>query len=50
MPEAPGEYELRYILQQGNTILATRPITVKETGGMLSVPISTPLYTEILPI
>ena len=48
MPEAPGEYELRYILQQGNTILATRPITVKETGGMLSVPISTPLYTERL--
>jgi len=40
MPETPGEYELRYVLQQGSTVLATRPITVNEERGMPSVPLN----------
>ena len=28
MPTQPGEYELRYILYQGKTVLSSRPITV----------------------
>jgi len=30
MPSEPGEYELRYVLHQGNTILHSRPISVVE--------------------
>ena len=29
MPDTPGEYELRYVLDVGNTIIATTPITVE---------------------
>jgi len=38
MPVEPGEYELRYILRQGRTILATQPITVKSVEVVLDAP------------
>jgi len=38
MPTKPGEYELRYVLRQGRTVLATRPITVTEATVLLSAP------------
>jgi len=38
MPATPGEYELRYILNQGRTVLATRPIKVTEAQVTLTVP------------
>ena len=30
MPDVPGNYEIRYVLRQGRTTLATRPITVTD--------------------
>jgi len=38
MPVEPGEYELRYILRQGRTVLATQPITVKKAEVELQAP------------
>ena len=38
MPAKPGEYELRYVLRQVRTVLATRPITVTEATVLLSAP------------
>ena len=38
MPATPGEYELRYILRQGRTVLATRPITVTAAEVTLDAP------------
>ena len=46
MPETPGEYEFRYILRQGNTVLATRPVTVKETQGIMNVPLNTSAFAD----
>jgi Ca-activated chloride channel family protein len=37
MPVEPGTYELRYILNQDNTVAATRPVTVTElTTGIVA--------------
>lgn len=30
MPSEPGDYEIRYVMRQGSTVLATLPITVTE--------------------
>lgn len=38
MPPAPGQYEIRYTLQQGNEIIATQPITVTEVEVSLDAP------------
>jgi Ca-activated chloride channel homolog len=29
LPDTPGEYEIRYVMNQGNTVLATKTISVK---------------------
>ncbi|MFQ5439585.1 MAG: VWA domain-containing protein, partial [Paracoccaceae bacterium] len=38
MPVKPGNYELRYVLHQGNAILQTRPISVTEVTASLDAP------------
>jgi len=38
MPTEPGDYELRYIMSQGRTILATRRISVSDISTSLSAP------------
>ncbi|KUF11863.1 vWA domain-containing protein [Pseudoponticoccus marisrubri] len=38
MPPRAGAYELRYIMAQDNTVLATRPITVTEIAATLDAP------------
>ena len=38
MPVDPGTYELRYVLRQDNTTIATRPITVIAVQGSLTAP------------
>jgi hypothetical protein len=38
MPEAPGEYELRYQLRKSKRTLATRPIVVLGAGANLDAP------------
>ncbi len=38
MPTEPGDYELRYVMQQGDTVLATRAITVTEVTATLDAP------------
>ena len=38
MPPEPGDYELRYILSQDRTVMATRPITVTEVAVTLDAP------------
>jgi len=37
-PEKPGEYEVRYILGQGDTIIATQKVTVGATSASVTVP------------
>ncbi len=38
MPAYPGEYEIRYVLNDGRRILATRTITVTEVSATLEAP------------
>lgn len=38
MPSEPGQYELRYIMAQGRSVLGTRPITVSDISASLSAP------------
>ncbi|WP_417809035.1 vWA domain-containing protein [Thioclava sp.] len=38
MPSEPGEYEVRYILAQDNTIMARAPISVQDVGATLAAP------------
>jgi len=38
MPPEPGNYELRYVLHNGRTTMATRPITVIDAGVSLDAP------------
>ncbi|SMX35983.1 vWA domain-containing protein [Maliponia aquimaris] len=40
MPPEPGDYELRYVMAQDRTVLATRPITVAEVSATLDAPAS----------
>jgi hypothetical protein len=37
-PEAPGEYEVRYILGQGDTVIATQKVTVGATTASVTMP------------
>lgn len=41
-PSEPGTYELRYILDEGRTILAAQPITIEEVGASIDAPPSAP--------
>jgi len=38
MPPKPGQYEIRYVLAQGDTLLAARPITVIAATVSLEAP------------
>ena len=38
MPSKPGNYEIRYVLNQGGTVLATQAISVTAVEGSVSVP------------
>ena len=38
MPAEPGDYEIRYVLNQGKTILATTPISITEAEVTISAP------------
>lgn len=38
MPNEPGEYEIRYVLDQGRKILATLPITISDIAVTLNAP------------
>ena len=38
MPPKPGQYEIRYVLDQGDTVLMTHPITVTEASVSLDAP------------
>ncbi|MEM9199284.1 MAG: VWA domain-containing protein [Pseudomonadota bacterium] len=42
MPSEPGTYEIRYVLAQGRTILATRPVEVTEVSATLAAPATAP--------
>ena len=37
-PEKPGDYELRYILSQGDTVIARQPITVGAVNATVTAP------------
>jgi len=37
-PEAAGEYEVRYILGQGDTVIATQKVTVGESTASVTLP------------
>jgi len=38
MPAKPGNYELRYVLHQGQTVMASQPITVNDADVLLIAP------------
>jgi Ca-activated chloride channel family protein len=40
LPPESGTYELRYVMAQGRTVLATRPITVTEVTASIDAPAS----------
>jgi len=37
-PDKPGEYEVRYMLGQGDTVIATQKVTVGEVSASVTVP------------
>ena len=37
-PAQPGEYEVRYILGQGDTVIATQKVTVGAVSATVTVP------------
>ena len=45
-PSDPGQYEVRYVLGQGDKILAQSPITVQSVGASVRPPASTPAGGE----
>ncbi len=47
MPAAPGDYEVRYVLSQNNTVLALQPITVTSVTAALDAPPSAPAGGEV---
>lgn len=49
MPSQPGEYELRYVMNQDSTILATRKVTVTEVTATLEAA-DTALAGSALPV
>ena len=49
MPALPGTYEIRYVMSQGSTVLARRPITVTVAEATLSLP-TTALVGASVPV
>ncbi|TNF18881.1 MAG: VWA domain-containing protein [Rhodobacteraceae bacterium] len=49
MPSQPGAYELRYVMNQDNTVLATRKVTVTEVTASLEAE-GTALAGSLLPV
>ncbi len=47
MPTEPGDYELRYVLNQGNTVIARKPITITEVSATLNAPATAPAGATI---
>ena len=47
MPPLPGDYEIRYILSQDNTVLASTPITITPVEASVSTVGSAPAGSEI---
>ena len=47
MPSEPGEYEIRYVLNQDAKVLATTPITVVAVGASVSAAAEAPLGASI---
>jgi len=47
MPSEPGQYELRYVMQQDREVIATLPITVTEIGATLDAPASAVAGAEV---
>ena len=47
LPMAPGEFEIRYLLSDGTTVLARQPITLTPVTATLDAPASVPVGSEI---
>ena len=47
MPPEPGQYELRYVMQQDREVIATRTIIVTEIGATLDAPASVVAGAEV---
>ena len=47
MPAEPGSYELRYVMAEGNKVLATQPITVTPATATLDASESAPMGATI---
>ncbi len=47
MPATPGDYEIRYVQRQGNTVMASSPITILPVSATLSAPSSAGVGTEV---
>jgi Ca-activated chloride channel family protein len=48
MPTEPGEYEIRYFVNQDRTVIARHPITVTEIGATLQAPESAEAGATVL--
>ncbi|MGI3184046.1 VWA domain-containing protein [Nioella aestuarii] len=48
MPVEPGEYEIRYFVNQDRTVIARHPITVAEVGARLDAPDSAEAGSTVL--
>lgn len=46
MPSEPGTYELRYVLDEGDTVVTSRPITLTEPEATLDAPAQITLGTS----
>ncbi len=47
MPAEPGDYEIRYVVNQDKTVLARQPIKVEAVGATLEVPPNAPAGATI---
>ncbi|MFY0632444.1 MAG: VWA domain-containing protein [Vannielia sp.] len=47
MPPEPGTYELRYILREGNKVLATRPIEITPVEASITAPEALPAGSSV---
>ena len=47
MPATPGNYELRYVLNEDSEVLITRPITITQAGVGLTAPETAPVSSQL---
>ena len=47
MPDSPGEYELRYVSNQSNSVLARRLIVIERVAVALEVPAQVPVSKKL---